>query len=226
MDAQYLDIVNLRHACVREKSIELINRLTKKPINMRGNDSFDILQLVSSYGDDMYIFVDDNDLTNPIYIGFCVISKSDNKKVLYEFEIFKEFRNKGYGKFFAEKLWYNQCNITFNIIFGILDHAVLFWWKAIPEYFDFVLDDICEDIPHNLPKDEHTILMKKTVEEWCKKYNSLALFRTILQHAIDNYDYDSDIEQQSMKDYVESSKFWKEKYSALYTQFLINNDLL
>lgn len=207
-----LNISSLRNVCCfRENASEIIDRLTKKPISMRGVKSFKLEQLISHYGDDIYIFTDDiSDYLNPMYIGFCKILNINDKKILSEFEIFEEHRGKKYGKKFAEKMYGGKDCVTFDVISEMLDSATLFWWKVIPKYFNDVLSfEILDNIPNNLPKEIRIETMKKEVKKWCKKYNhgSIAtkLFNLILQHTIDNYDYETDWDEllQSLKNYID-----------------------
>lgn len=222
MNTANLEIVFLRNVCIRKNSKELIDRLTKKPINMRGTDSFPIEYLISHRGDDMYIFVDETDYQNTIYIGFCIIYKINNEKVLDQFEIFKEHRNKGYGKIFARKLMLPEHmydnSPTFDNISQILNHAILFWWKSIPEYFDYIIENLHKNVSDDLQKDEHINVIKKEMDIFIKKYNhdkefiTHKLFNKILQHWVDNYDG----EKQTLKNYIESSNFWKKDVLKIF----------
>lgn len=206
---EHLEIVSLRNVCRNKNSQKLINRLTKKPISMLGKSSFKIIDLISHRNDDMYIFVNNHNYKNLTYVGFCKIHTENQINILSQFEIFYEHRNKGYGKFFARMLYDNNSYISFNEISKILNCSILFWWKAIPFYFENMIKIIIEKYPKNI---EH---QSTELEEYFDKYYhksekiTCELFRIILQYytKCENAEY---TDCESIDGFIEKSYIYKE----------------
>jgi hypothetical protein len=150
---------------------KLVNRLTDQPITLLCDESFSEDDLLSDENKLMYIFVETDQDENQKYLGFCRIMKS--QLCVDRFEIFSEYRLKGYGRIFVNKI-----KQEFGIVeyYQILDDVIGFWTKMFSNKNNLFREMI-----------EGVLNGTETFDKFCKRLNyceqdkAYDVFKSILE---------------------------------------------
>jgi len=123
------------------------DRITNGPLDLYGGGNIHPLEIMTNASN--YYFLEHDASGGPNggkdeIVGYMRVSRDNNNDIecvnVEEFEIFREYRNKGYGKLFA-KLLHSYFSICSNysdcyvFIHGMKFVTFVFWWSAVPELF-------------------------------------------------------------------------------------------
>lgn len=140
-------------SCETHKAID---RITKGPLDMCGGDGLHPIYMISAPEDYFLLEVEDWTVSpsRREYVGYCELNQyrvndDSDRFCIRRFEIFREFRGKGYGSKFAKKLmkpWtYRDDEHEYSSvsIWEMDASSVIFWWNAVKKS---IVDDVMNNI--------------------------------------------------------------------------------
>lgn len=127
-----LVIENLSGTSVTAWRRNAIQYLLTKPLDVKGGNPMSTESLIT-YSHMIYIL---SDASTDEALGYAKIEEKDGTKFIEEFEVFREYRKRGYGRVFVDLLTDME---LFDDIEGVIDSAAIFWWKVLGSHHWYII---------------------------------------------------------------------------------------